>query len=171
MNIKALNSSSYIKFCSQGKAFIVVILLITLSCTDNRWKAVEIVSPDKQDTISVITINTKRYIFNGSSDKIPEKHARVDISDVSNLGDELGICWNKDGNTWKLYSFDSKFDYSFLDKTKFHIQKVPLLGEHNIPILDEYFEENCVAIYLKDSYIRPENGAQLIYRNSRNVLE
>jgi hypothetical protein len=164
MNKDTSNHFSYIKFCSQGKAIIVLFFLITLSCKDNRWRAMEIVSPDKQDTISVITINAKRYIFNGSSNKIPEKHALIDITHITEDQDELGICWNKDGYHWKLYSFYSKLDYSFLDKDKFHIEEAPSIGNHNIRILDEYFEENCVVIDHRYNRLRPENGAKLIYK-------
>lgn len=146
------------------KIAIIFSIVFVVSCDNNKWRNIEIISPDNSDTISIKTIENKRYIFNGTSDEVPEKHALLDISNVTELGDEIGVCWDKDGYRWKLISFYSEFEYNKLDDTKFYIQDKALVDDRGIPNHKEYFEENCVVIYPKGDIIRPKNGAKLIYK-------
>ena len=142
----------------------MVLLIILITSCNNKWRDIVVVSPDGSDTLSIKTIKNKRYIFNGASDNIPDKHALLDISNVTELGDEIGICWNKDGYKWKLVSFYSEFKYNKLDKTKFYIQDKAIVDDRGILNHEEYFKERCVVIYPKGDIIRPKNGAKLIYK-------
>lgn len=148
------------------KRIIIISFFLTLiiSCDNKKWQNIEIISPDGSDTLSIKTIGNKRYIFNGSSGNIPENHALLDISNVTELGDEIGICWNKDGYRWKLVSFYSEFKYNNLDKEKFYIQDTVIIDYGGIPNHKDYFNENCVVIYPKGNIIRPKDGAKLIYK-------
>ncbi|WP_299156481.1 hypothetical protein [uncultured Tenacibaculum sp.] len=147
----------------KGVCILFALLSTIMSCKNEDWRNIKIISPDKIDTISVITIKTKRYIFNGGSNKIPKNYALVDISDVSELGDEIGVCWNKDSYKWKLISFYSKFEHNNLDEKKYFIESKPLTDKNGIPNHEEYFEENCVVVYPKGDLIRPKENASLIY--------
>jgi|SRR5690554_325176 len=146
------------------KRILIFFSLLIISCNSDNWKKIEVISPNYSDTISIITIKNKRYIYNGSSDEIPEEHALLDISNVANLGDEIGICWNKNGYIWKLSSFDSDFKFNNLDTSKFHVQEKVLLDAKGIPDYEEYFKENCVVIYPRGEIIRPKNGAILRFK-------
>tara|TARA_R110000868_G_scaffold399453_2_gene673196 strand:+ start:81 stop:503 length:423 start_codon:yes stop_codon:yes gene_type:complete len=140
-------------------------MLIASSCQSDKWKEIEIISPDNKDTISIITIEDKRYIFNGGSDKIPKKnYALLNLRNVTELGDEIGICWDKDGFKWKLNSFYSELISNGLDTTNFYVQKKLLLDERGIPDNKEYFKKSCVVIYPRANIIRPNNGAVLKYK-------
>lgn len=145
------------------KILLFISLLLVICCKSNKWRDIAIVSPNGSDTLRIKTLKNKRYIFNGIVDSIPEKHALIDISNVTELGDEIGICWNKDGFKWKLVSFYSDFKYSKLDKKNYYIQDKPIIDDLGIPNHKEYFKENCVVIYLRGNIIRPENGAKIIY--------
>ena len=112
-------------------------MLIASSCQSDKWKEIEIISPDNKDTISIITIEDKRYIFNGGSDKIPKKnYALLNLRNVTELG----------------------------DTTNFYVQKKLLLDERGIPDNKEYFKKSCVVIYPRANIIRPNNGAVLKYK-------
>lgn len=157
------NNNKRIYIVARKLAILIVPMLI-ISCSNNRWRNIEIISPDGSDTLSIKTIENKRYVFNGVSDEIPINHALIDISDVTELGDEIGICWNKDGYNWKLVSFYAKFEYNRLDTSKFYIQEKAMIDDRGIPNHDEYFKEKCVVIYPKGNIVRPKNGARLIYK-------
>ncbi|NQX80682.1 MAG: hypothetical protein HRT66_01635 [Flavobacteriaceae bacterium] len=146
------------------KIVMFFLIIFMISCQDNKWRNVEVISPDNLDTLSIKTIGNKRYIFNGTYDNIPKEHALLDISDVTELGDEIGVCWNKDGYKWKFISFYSEFEYNKLDSTKFYIQNRIKIDNRGIPNNKEYFKEGCVVIYLRGNIIRPQNGAKLIYK-------
>jgi len=143
---------------------IVPIILITISCNSDKWKRIEILSPDKGDTISVITIENNRYIFNGNSNKIPiNNYALLSTKNVTELGDEIGICWNKYGYKWKLNSFDSEIISNNLDSSKYVVEGKKF-DENGIPDHKEYFNDGCVVVYPRGEIIRPKNGAILIYK-------
>lgn len=146
------------------KKGLIFLSLVVLSCNSNKWRNIEIISPNYSDTISIVTIENKRYIYNGNSDKIPDKHVLLDISNVAKLSDEIGICWDKDGYKWKLSSFDSDFKYNDLDTSRFYVQEKVLLDDNCIPDYEEYFKEGCVVIYPRSEIIRPKNGAILLFK-------
>lgn len=71
-----------------------ILLNVISACGEDKCRKIQISSPDEKQYITIITVDDNRYIMNGKHDKILSSNcALVDISKVSKLGDEVGICW------------------------------------------------------------------------------
>ncbi|MCC4923408.1 hypothetical protein [Flavobacterium chungbukense] len=84
---------------------------------------------------------------------------KLDISEVTELGDEIGVCWFGKEKGWQLVSDQSKIVEVHLDTTKYII-KTEWYREDNTPNAKYYRRTGCFTIdMLKHSTIHPSvNG-------------
>lgn len=144
--------------------FIVMSFFCLVSCRE-KWKNIELISPDGKQTITIITKNNDRFIMNGKHNKIRDSnYAKVNISNVDRLGDEIGICWSESGDGWQLISLDSKVIENKLDTTKFKISGGIDLDSTGIPTVKKYFNKGCDLIYPRGDLIRPGNGTKIKFK-------
>lgn len=129
-----------------------------------RWQRIIIESPDKTSCITIITKDSLRYIMNGKHRNIPvSNYAKLDISQVSPIGDEIAICWDANGYDWKLVNPYAYFIESDLDSTHYYLQKELERDKRGVPTLKEYLCKNCVRISIRGNRVYPSNGASLKY--------
>lgn len=142
------------------------LLVLLSSCNSNRWRHVEIISPDTTDTISIITIENDRYIIPGSYSQIPKaNYAKVDISTVDPIGDEIGICWKENGYKWMLVSAYSNLVENKLDTTNFKILKGLKLDEKGYPTFAPFDNKiKCASIMVRENQIEPTSNGFLLYK-------
>jgi hypothetical protein len=147
------------------KLVYCVILFLVLSCTNTKkWKNTIIESPDKKQSITIITKGDIRYIMNGRYKEIPEyNYIKLDISKISPIGDQIGICWNIDGYLWRIVNDDSRLIENNLDSTLFDFKKSLEKDKYGAPTFREYLNENCVQISIREERVVPKNGAILTY--------
>lgn len=88
---------------------ILIFFMFSAGCNHKKYeRRVVITSPDESQSITVITRNKTRFVINGHHKKVPDTNfVKLDISQISDLGDELGICWEIDNYQWRLVNHKS----------------------------------------------------------------
>ena len=156
---------------------LLIIMFLCISCEHAKYKrSIVISSPDSSQHISIITIDNIRYIHAGVNKSIPDSDfVKIDISRIGELGDEIGICWERkaDDKSWVLVNHGSEILYNSL-KEKFIFKSTLEVNESGIPTMEKFLGENCsridfyynlgVRIGLEKGYnIYPE-GSAIVYR-------
>jgi len=145
------------------KGIFLFLLTVIFSCS-SKENILIIENPARNKAITIITKRNKRYIINGKHKKVPNSnYAVLDISQVSPIGDEIGICWDIDGYKWRLVNAYSKFVKSKLDTSLYDLQKELIKDKHGAPTFKEYLNKSCVRISIREKKCLPENGAVLTY--------
>ncbi|MGX9987541.1 hypothetical protein [Soonwooa purpurea] len=152
----------------KSKYFITTFyscFVFVLSCNKEKWRDIELISPNGKQTITIITKGNERFIMNGSYSELPNSnYAKVSIEKVDRLGDEIGICWNKNGDGWELISLYSELLENKLNTTKFRIKDGIDLDSNDIPTVKKYFNKDCDLVYPRGDLIRPGNGTKIKYK-------
>ena len=62
--------------------------------------------------------------MNGNHSSIPKSnYIKLDISKITRLGDEIGICWNNGEYEWKIVNDKAKIIETKLDTLKYKFSK------------------------------------------------
>jgi hypothetical protein len=144
--------------------FILVPFLFFLSCNSNqRSSLIYLYSKDKSQAITIFSnyYDNERIIALGKLNAKPTTdYVKLDISKVTELGDEIGVCWCGEKKGWQFVSDESKIVEIHLDTTKYQIRTKWYTDEDNIPNAKYYKNNNCFTIgMLPHSTIHPsENG-------------
>lgn len=142
---------------------LLFALVLFSSCTNDKWRHVEILSLSNDQSITVITIGSARFIMDGKHEQVPESgYAHFDISTVDPIGDEIGICWNKDGYKWKFMSEYATFISSSLDSSMFFVQREMRKDSFGIPEIHEYFESDCVLLAIRENMKRSREAENTV---------
>lgn len=142
---------------------LLFAVVLFSSCTNDKWRHVEILSLSNDQSITVITIGSARFIMDGKHEQVPESgYAHFDISTVDPIGDEIGICWNKDGYKWKFMSEYATFISSSLDSSMFFVQKEIRKDSLGSPEIREYFERGCVLIAIRENSMRSSEAENTV---------
>lgn len=151
------------------KQVVILCILISLlfsNCIEYGDSKSEIVYLIQKDTSQVITVfsdySTKRRIVAvGRHNSIPQESIiLLDISEIPELGDELGVCWNTNENGWELVNDKATVIENKLDSSKYVFQKSWPRDEKNIPTPIYYWKDNCFTVGMS-SHSKPkpeENG-------------
>jgi hypothetical protein len=140
-----------------------LFLYCSISCSSNK-NILFIESPDKSSTITVITESDVRYIIDGKHRKVPSSnYVKLDISKVSPIGDQIGICWGIEGYKWRLVNDQSILINNKLDSALYDFKEKLERTEIGAPSFKEYLHERCVRVSVRENRVDPENGAKLIY--------
>lgn len=151
---------------SKKNIFLYCFLFVfLLSCHKEKWRNVQLVSPDGTQTITIITIENRRYIMNGNYDTISKtEYAIVDISRVDRLGDEIGVCWKVNGHKWELISLYSELIENKLNKKNYSVSGGIDFDRSGIPTAKKYFGKSCDLIYIRTGLVRPGNGTKIKFK-------
>ncbi len=144
--------------------FLLLCFFMILSCSSNtgsnRTKIMYLYSSDKSKVVSVISnySTNKRIIANGKHKTKPNSNFyELDLTNVTELGDEIGVCWKKDG--WEIVSDKSEIIFSEIDTAKYVLRE-NFFKDKGIPNTKYYIRDNCFTVGLLNySKIYPrENG-------------
>ncbi|WDF62730.1 hypothetical protein [Flavobacterium sp. KACC 22763] len=144
--------------------FILVPFLLFLNCNSNqRSSRINLYSKDKSQAITIFSnyYDNERIIALGKLNAKPSiDYVKLEISEVTELGDEIGVCWFGEKKGWQLVSDGSKIVEVHLDTTKYKIRTKWYKDEDSIPNPKYYRDNNCFTIdMLPHSTIYPsENG-------------
>ncbi|MFI2741640.1 hypothetical protein ACG2LH_02785 [Zhouia sp. PK063] len=104
-------------------------------------------SVDKKQCISIITRGNSRYIINGPRDEVPTtNYIQLDISHIDDLGDEIGVCWNKNPYHWKLVNDGAIVVENKLDTLHYQFFNQWERDKRGIPTIANYHEPDCGTI-------------------------
>ena len=149
--------------------FYWILFLTTFTITSckqeqkEKWRHVEILSPDKTQVITIITKSNRRYIMDGIHSVIPkDNYLLLDISQVDGLGDAIAVCWNDSGYKWKLDNAYAKLVENKLDTTDylyFHS-----LGKYGEPVSIGYMGNSCGSFLIREiEYRKPKGNLTVRY--------
>lgn len=147
----------------KNSGFIVIFLIICSSCFSS-WTHVEVYSPAKDYVITIITKDSLRYIVPEKTNKIPKTgYAVVNINSVDPIGDEIGICWDRDGYEIQLVSAYSTFIENTIINPKIKIYE-ELDKEDGVITMKRYIRGGCVSFMIRENRLYPEDGAIIKYK-------
>ncbi|WP_281228763.1 hypothetical protein [Flavobacterium aquiphilum] len=130
--------------------FATLICLLFVNCDSNeRSTCIYLYSKDKSQVISILSDygNNERIIAVGKVVTQPVKnYVKLDISEVVELGDEIGVCWLGKKKGWQLVNDKSKIINVRLDTTKYIIKTSWYQDEKGIPNTTYYENENCYTV-------------------------
>jgi len=134
-----------------NRIWFFLILMVMVGCSRGRY---HLYSPDKNQSITIITNGNIRYIVNGITNKIPEKnYVKIELKSIDrNVGDELAGCWNKDGYNWVIMMDNVKILENKLDTTKYLFKDRFPLNSSGIPTLIEYDRKKAGCFSLGFEY-------------------
>ena len=117
---------------------------------------------DKSQAITIITKGEIRYIINGSRNYLPDtNYIKIDISQIDPIGDEIGVCWNKDKYLWELVNHKSRIIENKLDSSLFRFNTSWEVDDRGIPNSAKYHKDLCGTTGT-DSF-SPKKGDDLIF--------
>lgn len=132
------------------KYLVLVLSLLFINCGMERRSEIMYIYPsDKSQIISIISDynSNTRIISPGKIDERPiNNYVILDISDITELGDEIGICWKKDG--WQIVNHSAKIVEVALDTTKYIVKTEWETDEYGIPNTKKYIQNDCYTFEL-----------------------
>ncbi len=128
-------------------ALILIQCMLYVSCgSEKRNDIVYLYSKDKTQVITIISDydKNKRTIAVGKHSSKPKMNfIELDISEITRLGDELGVCWGINGHTWELVNHKAKVTEIKLDTTKYIFKENWYKDDRGVPNAKYYRKENC----------------------------
>lgn len=130
--------------------FIVAIIAFVFAFGDHTNRTnFRIYSENKKQCVTVITQGKTRYIINGEHNSIPETdYIKIDISEITPLGDQIGVCWKNENYDWEIVNDKSKVLESKLDTMKYKFNMSWEKDSFGIPNTKKYVKSNCGTIGL-----------------------
>ncbi|WDF65929.1 hypothetical protein [Flavobacterium sp. KACC 22763] len=129
---------------------IILILICNIlfsGCNSSkRSTIIYIYSSDKTKVISIISNykTNERIIAVGKVlEKPSSNYVRLDISDITELEDEIGICWTFNNEGWQIVNNNSKIEEIVLDTTKYKVKTRWYEDENGIPNTKYYIRKDC----------------------------
>ena len=98
-----------------------------------------------------------RYIINKNHSSVPKSdYIKLDISTITNLGDEIGVCWNNGKYDWEIVSDKSKIIEIKLDTLKYKFNTSWEDDKYGIPNAKKYHQPNCGTVDLLNMKVYDE---------------
>ncbi|MBO6879967.1 hypothetical protein [Winogradskyella sp.] len=144
---------------------ISLLSLLSLSCANKgRNEVVYLYSKDKSQVVSVFSNYDKdvRFIVDGKFDYKPDsKYYKIDISNVTELGDEIGVCWRINGNEWEIVNDNARIIEVKIDSTRYIFKENWNQDERGIPNAKYYRMKNCYTVDMLSytEHFPKENGS------------
>jgi len=133
--------------------FLLIFLLafLTISCSQGgrRSEVIYLSSKDKSQVLSIISnyANNERIIAVGKVTSAPLKnYVKLNISEVTELADEIGVCWSQNGNGWQLVNDKAKIIKTNLDTRKYIVKTAWYEDDNKIPNTKYYTGNNCFTV-------------------------
>lgn len=143
---------------------VVFLFILLVGCSDtSRTNRLILKSNDNRE-ITVISdyMNNTRFIINGKHKTVPKYgYYELDISKVSNIGDNIGICWQQNTIGWQLANNKAKVVQAKIDTTLYIFKEKWYTDDIGIPNTKYYHRDNCFTVDLLNytNYYPPENGS------------
>jgi len=138
------------------------MVLIALFGCDNK-SVYHFYSPSKEQSISVITNDSIRYIINGYYTSIPKSnYVKINLSKIDrSVGDVIAGCWNKENLKWIIMMDNVIVLDNKLDTTKFLFKNNFPRDAFDIPTLKGYDSKikNCFTISFDHRELTYINGS------------
>ena len=149
--------------------FYILLLLLFINCNSNpRSSRIYLYSRDKTQVITIFSdyYNNERIIAEGKLNTAPkDRYVKLNISNVTELGDEIGVCWFGKNAGWQLVNDNSKIVKVELDTTKYKIKTSWYRDENDTPNPKYYRGKNCYSIGALDYSTVHPNGNGFIERD------
>lgn len=142
--------------------YCIFITINLIQCSSERSTALLFLySKDKKNVVTVITDLSKheRIIANGKHFQAPPTDFyKLDISNISELGDEIGVCWKEKG--WEIVNNKAKITEIKIDTTNFIFRNKWFTDDDGISNAKYYRKSNCftVGFSIYSKMYPPENG-------------
>lgn len=141
--------SPYSKLTTKALALCILCSLF-VSCRERRSSIIYLSPKDRSQTITVISDyydKNERIIAVGRVTERPKNnYIKLDISDIVELGDEIGVCWNTNKKGWQIVNNDAKVTHVALDTTVYIFKSKWYEDEMGIPNTEFYRKENCYSV-------------------------
>ncbi|MFH6935776.1 hypothetical protein [Flavobacterium sp. FlaQc-30] len=147
-----------------NRILLVIILFVFFSCgSERRSNVIYLYSKDKSQVVSIISNYSKneRIIAVGKHFSKPKNnYIELDISKITELNDQFGICWNSNGYKWEMVNDKAKIVTVSLDTTKYFFRE-SWFKEEGTPNTKYYIKDNCFTVGALDysKYYPEENGS------------
>lgn len=132
-----------------SRVFLVVMLFTMFSCdSEKKSRIIHLYSKDRSQVVSVISdyVKNERIIAVGKHKSKPVKdYIKLDISETSKIGDEIGICWNVNGNQWEMVNDKTKVVKWNLDTTKY-VFRENWFKDGGSPNAKYYRQSDCYTV-------------------------
>lgn len=134
-----------------------LMILINVSCS--LKSIVRLYSLDKSNCVSIITEKKIRYVIAGKNETLPDtNYIKLDISDITELDNEVYICWLKNKG-WDMVVDKSKILENRLDTDKYKFNNQLPTDTTGIPTPIKYSKENCAVFDYYEMKLIPNQGA------------
>ncbi|WP_430908522.1 hypothetical protein [Maribacter sp. 2-571] len=145
------------------KAVTVLILVLAYGCSEKQSEIIYLYPADRSQVVTIISNYTARgrAIAIGKHSEMPEKgYVLLDISGIREGGDEIGICWDKNGHRWEMVNNGSRVINNKLDTTQYVFRDEWFKDKRGIANPEYYWQPNCFTVGTLDfSKHKPkENG-------------
>ncbi len=139
---------------------ISVLLTLIVSCSRDKWKKANIVFNQANETLYVTTVEDKRFLHFQPNLSLEEKgYIELDVSLVPSDGDEIGVCYNKNGYKWIMYNYKAEFTETYLDTSEYlYLSNFPVNPKNNRKDLSVFFDDNCAMIMIREDFIRTKKS-------------
>jgi hypothetical protein len=128
----------------------IVVLIIVFGCSiEKRNELMYLYSSDKTQVVTILTdyTNNKRFIVNGKHKYIPkDNYYLIDISQISELGDEIGVCWSIGGKEWQIVNDKARIIEIKIDTSSYSFKDRWYKNERGIPNAKYYRQDNCFTV-------------------------
>ena len=160
------NLKRVLKLSTKISMFLIIVsvafLMINCDGGGRRSEIIYLSSKDKSQVISIISdyVYNERIIAIGKVTTEPlENYVKLDISEVTELADEIGVCWLQNGNGWQLVNDRAKIIKTNLDTRKYIVKTAWYEDENRIPNTIYYHQDKCFTVGTLDySEIYPEDS-------------
>lgn len=145
--------------------FVFSLCLLVSNCNSNgRSELIYLYSKNKLQAITILSDygNNERIIALGKVRNRPKTdYIKLDISEVTELGDEIGVCWLENG--WQLVNDKSKIIEIHLDTAKYVVKTSWYEDADGVPNAAFYRNANCYTVgTLGYSKIHPNSNGYIV---------
>lgn len=89
-------------------------------------------------------LKNQRIIAKGKHRNKPKTDYYIlDISNITDLGDEIGVCWGTNGKEWEVVNDKAKIIETNIDTIKYVFRENWFNDERGIPNTKYYIKNNC----------------------------
>ena len=124
-------------------------MFVIFSCSSERKNnVIYLYSKDKSQVVSIISNYSKkeRIIALGKHISKPKKdYIILDISKITKLDDEFGICWNSNGYKWEMVNDKARIVKVSLDTTKY-VFRESWFEDEGTPNTKYYTKAKCFIV-------------------------
>nr|WP_298789351.1 hypothetical protein [uncultured Allomuricauda sp.] len=129
---------------------LMLFTILLIGCgSERRNEYIYLYSKDRSQVVTIITDVNKnqRIIANGKHKEKPKKnYYLLDISNITELGDDIGICFKTKSNTWEIVNHKAKVLKVQIDTVKYVFRESLFEDKMGVPNTKYYIQEDCFIV-------------------------